>query len=297
MELVFFGSGPVAAASLKKLSSHFTIEAVVTKPQPAHHREPFPVLALAEELGLRTLTPGSKQELSELFATKPVKSKLGVVIDYGFIINQDVIDSFPLGIVNSHFSLLPEWRGADPISFAILSGQPKTGVSLMVIDAGLDTGNLITYKSLAIKPDDTTPTLTEALVELSSELLIEHLPRYASGEITPKQQPHPDRATYSRKLTKEDGVIDWHKPATQIEREIRAFIEWPKSRTIIAGREVIVTKASVVAEKLAPGVASAENKQLVIGCGEDALSIERLKPAGKPEMTVEAFLAGYGKAI
>ena len=135
MELVFFGSGPVAAASLKKLAKHFVIEAVITKPQPAHHREPFPVLALAEELGLRTLTPNSKQELSDLFSTKPVKSKLGVVIDYGFIINQDVIDSFPHGIVNSHFSLLPEWRGADPISFSILSGQQKTGVSLMVIDA------------------------------------------------------------------------------------------------------------------------------------------------------------------
>ena len=144
---------------------------------------------------------------------------------------------------------------------------------------------------------DTTPSLTEKLVELSAELLQEYLPRYYDGDISPKQQPHPDRATHSRKLTKDDGVIDWHKPAEQIEREIRAFIEWPKSRTIIAGREVIITKASVLKETLAPGVARAENKQLVIGCGTDALLIERLKPAGKQEMPVEAFLAGYGKDI
>lgn len=297
MELVFFGSGPVAAASLEKLARQFTIEAVITKPQPAHHRAPFPVLEVAKKLSLKTLTPSNKQELSALFATKPVTSRLGVVIDYGFIINQDVIDYFPLGIINSHFSLLPEWRGADPISFAILSGQPKTGVSLMVIDAGLDTGKLIAYKSLPIAPDDTTPSLTDKLVDLSAALLTEYVPRYERGEVQPKQQPHPDRATYSRKLTKEDGVIDWQKPAEQIEREIRAFIEWPKSRTIIAGREVIVTKASVIKETLAPGVAKVENKQLIVGTGNESLLIERLKPAGKQEMTTEAFLAGYGQDL
>lgn len=297
MELVFFGSGPVAAASLEKLAQQFEIEAVITKPQPPHHKEPFPVLEVAKKLALRTLTPNSKQELSELFKTKPVHSKLGVVIDYGFIINQDVIDSFPLGIVNSHFSLLPEWRGADPISFAILSGQVKTGVSLMVIDAGLDTGKLIASRSLTIKPDDTTPSLTDALVALSNELLVEFLPRYASGEVQPKQQPHPNRATYSRKLTKQDGIIDWHKPAEVIEREIRAYAEWPKSRTTLAGREVIITKATVLDMTLAPEKVIAENKQLIVGCGEGSLRIERLKPAGKQEMTAEAFLAGYSNLL
>src|SRR5689334_230622 len=108
--IVFFGSGPVAATSLAFLAEHFEVEAVVTKPQPAHHKEPFPVLELAKNLGLKVFTPSGKQELSELFASRPVTSSLGVVIDYGFIINRDVIDYFPLGIVNSHFSLLPQWR-------------------------------------------------------------------------------------------------------------------------------------------------------------------------------------------
>lgn len=295
--IVFFGSGPVAAASLELLTKEFNIEAVVTKPQPPHHKEPFPVLELAKRLGLTILTPNGKQELSELFKTKPVASQLGVVIDYGFIINQDVINYFPLGIVNSHFSLLPQWRGADPISFSILSGQPKTGVSLMVIDAGMDTGELITYKTIAIDPNDTTPSLTDKLVTLSHELLVEHLPKYIDGSLQPKAQPHPDRATYSRKLTKADGIIDWQKPAEQIEREIRAFSDWPKSRTSLAGKDIVITKARVIDKSGAPGTVSTEDKQLIIYCGAQALGIDCLKPAGKNEMTAQAFLAGYGNKL
>ena len=136
--IVFFGSGPVAAKSLELLAQNFEIEAVVTKPQPAHHKEPFPVLALSEKLGLKIFTPDGKAALSELFASNPVTSRLGIVIDYGFIINRDVINYFDLGIINSHFSLLPEWRGADPITFSILSGQKQTGISLMLIDEKMD---------------------------------------------------------------------------------------------------------------------------------------------------------------
>src|SRR4051812_14202772 len=133
--IVFFGSGPVAAKSLELLAEYCNVEAVITKPQPEHHKEPFPVLTLAKKRDFKVFTPVGKKELSDLFETKPVTSQLGIVIDYGFIINQDVIDYFPLGIINSHFSLLPEWRGADPITFAILSGQKETGVSLMLITA------------------------------------------------------------------------------------------------------------------------------------------------------------------
>jgi methionyl-tRNA formyltransferase len=291
--VVFFGSGPVAAESLQLLARDFNVEAVITKPKPPHHRGAFPVISLAEKLGIKTYLPANKRELSELFKVKPVNSRLGIVIDYGIIINQDVIDHFPLGIVNSHFSLLPEWRGADPITFAILSGQQKTGVSLMVIDAGLDTGKLITQRSLAIEPDDTTPTLTSKLIMLSHELLVEYLPRYVSGEVKPRNQPHPDRATYSRLLTKEDGLIDWQKPAVQLEREVRAFAGWPKSRTNLAGKEVIITKARATDRSGVPGTVSIDGKRLIVATGEASLIIEKLKPAGKNEMTGEAFIAGH----
>lgn len=290
--IVFFGSGPVAAASLELLAKNFTIEAVVTKPQPAHHKEVFPVLAATKKLGLRTLTPRNKHELSKLFTKRPVESRLGVVIDYGIIIGQDVIDYFPLGIVNSHFSLLPRWRGADPISFAILKGDAETGVSLMLVVEQLDEGPLLTQESLPIALDATTPSLTKQLIKLSDELLTKNLPSCVAGQL--KLVPQPSQgSTYSRKLTKDDGQIDWQKPADQLEREIRAFIEWPKSRTTLGKTEVIITKAKVFQSGLKPGEIQIEDKRLIVGTGKESLEILSLKPAGKQEMTAAAFLAGY----
>lgn len=302
--VVFFGSGPVAAESLRLLAQDFTIEAVITKPQPAHHKEPFPVLTLAHELGLKTFTPNGKAELSELFKAKPVTSRLGIVIDYGFIINQDVIDYFPLGIVNSHFSLLPEWRGADPISFSILSGQKQTGVSLMLITAGMDEGPLLAQGTHDIPVDATTPSLTSYLIKLSHSLLQNVLPKYLDGTVKARPQEAVSKMmntsaepTYSRKLTKQDGVIDWNKPAEQLEREVRAFIEWPKSRTQLAGKDIVITKATGTEGTGTPGNVTVDGKRLIVACGEQSLEIISLKPAGKNNMTAEAFIAGYGKSL
>ena len=307
--IVFFGSGPVGAESLALLAEWADVEAVVTKPQPPHHKEPFPVLVLAEQLGLKTYTPNGKKELSELVAAKPFQSRLGIVIDYGFIINQDVIDSFALGIVNSHFSLLPEWRGADPITFSILSGQAETGVSLMVITAGMDEGPLLAQAVYNIPANTTTPDLTSDLIELSDATLQEIIPAYVSGNLEPAPQqavtlaksPSP---TYSRKLSKTDSVLDFTKPAIQLEREVRAFAEWPKSRTTLAGKEVVITKSHVLNSQLAtrnsqlePGKAYVENKELHIATTDGVLVVDALKPAGKPEMTAQAFLAGYGTKL
>jgi methionyl-tRNA formyltransferase len=285
----------VATASLELLAKDFTIEAVVTKPQPAHHKAPFPVLELAKKLGPRTLTPVNKQELSDLFAKKLVKSRLGVVIDYGIIIDQAVIDYFPLGIVNSHFSLLPRWRGADPISFAILKGDAETGVSLMLIVAKLDEGPLLVQRSIPTTPDATTPSLTKDLITLSHRLLAENLPKYITGQLEPSPQPT-NGVSYSRKLTKADGQIDWDKPAYEIEREIRAFQEWPKSRVKLGSTEVIITKAKVVDGSLRPGEIKIKNKRLFVGTIKESLEILSLKPAGKKEMPAEAFLAGYNSS-
>lgn len=291
--ITFFGSGPVAAASLRLLAGDFSIEAVITKPRPPHHRGEVPVIDAAEALGLNVLTAANKQELNDLMSSRPVTSEAAVLIDFGIIVSQEVIDYFPLGIINSHFSLLPEWRGADPITFAILSGQPKTGVSLMLIDAGMDTGKLLAQKAHPIKPDATAESLTEELIALSHELLKQHLPHYLSGYLKPKAQPHQDRATYSRKLTKEDGRIDWTKPAEQIEREIRAFKQWPKSYAELGGKEVVITAARTTDESGDPGETSVQDKQLIVACGTGSLIIDSLKPAGKNEMSAEAYINGY----
>lgn len=293
--IVFFGSGPVAAKSLDFLADRFTIEAVITKAAPSHHREPAPVETLARQRNLTLLFANTKSDLDSLISEHPFQSRLGIIVDFGVIVSQATIDSFELGIINSHFSLLPRWRGADPISFAILAGDAKTGVSLMLIEPTLDTGKILVQKSLKVEPSETTPTLTNKLINLSNTLLEEYVPRYLAGNAKARAQPHPDRVTFSRKLTKEDGQLDWQRPAAQLERDIRALIDWPKSHANLAGKEVIVTKAHVSDAVLQPGEVSTKDKQLAVGTIEGSLVIDSLKPAGKNEMTAAAFLAGYGQ--
>jgi methionyl-tRNA formyltransferase len=291
--IVFFGSGPVAAASLELLSEDFTIEAVVTKPRPAHHKGDVPVIRVAESLGLPVHTVTNRRTLDELIEADPFQSKVGVLIDFGIIVSQKAIDYFPFGIVNSHFSLLPEWRGADPITFAILSGQKATGVSLMLLVQAMDEGPLLGYGVYEIAADETTPHLTDGLIKLSHALLVAIVPDYLEGSIVAQPQTTKIEPTYSRKITKEDGVINWQKTAAQLDREIRAFLDWPKSKTTLAGRDIVITRAHVVNASGEPGKVAIQNKALIVFCGENALEIDTLKPAGKQEMTGQAFLAGY----
>jgi methionyl-tRNA formyltransferase len=183
---------------------------------------------------------------------------------------------------------LPQWRGADPITFSILSGQKKTGVSLMLIEQSLDTGKLLAQRSLPIQATETAPSLTVKLIKLSNSMLVKYIPLYQSGVIRPKHQPHPDRATYSRKLKKHDGLIDQKKSALEIEREIRAYIDWPGSQTQLLDRLVIITKAHV---------SSIPKTTLDILCGDGAyLSIDELiAPSGR-RMNVSSYINGYAAA-
>ncbi len=304
ISIVFFGSGPLAAESLAFLHDTFTIEAVITKPRAAHHKGVVPVISFCEENDLNYYTPSNKMELTELFQHTHFRSSFGVVIDYGIIIAREVIDAFALGIVNSHFSLLPEWRGADPITFAVLSGQTQTGVSLMLINEKMDEGPILAQAAVAITASTNSVSLTSELVELSNALLLEILPLYAAGQIQPVPQSNTigdtHEPTYSRKLTKQDGHLDWEKPAEQLEREIRAFIEWPKSRATFGQIDAIVTDAKVLDSQ--NGIAgnmeldSATN-QLIVTCGSGRLVINRLKPAGKKEMIAADFIRGYASRI
>jgi methionyl-tRNA formyltransferase len=299
-QLVFFGTGPVAAASLDALVAHFKIEAVVTKQAPPHHRGSIPVQEVATKHNLPLMFANSARELDQRVSANPFNSQIGLVVDFGVIISKAVIDSFRLGIINSHFSLLPQWRGADPITFTVLSGQAGTGVSLMKIVEALDEGPLIAQEKIKISEDITTPELTHQLVNKSNAMLQTYLPKYIVGNLPPYEQPD-DAPTYSRKLVKEDGLIDWHKPALQLEREIRAFIEWPKSRTTLAGKDVIIIKANAEQgmknEKGIGEVFVTDSKEIGVQTGDGILLIAKLKPAGKPEMSATAFLAGYGQYL
>lgn len=288
--IVFFGSGPVALSSLILLEPAVTIEAIVTKPATeAELRHAFPEAPL--------YAVSSRKELDTLCQQQQFQSSCGILIDFGIIVSQLVIDSFARGIINSHFSLLPEWRGADPITFSILSGQKETGVSLMLLVTGMDEGPLLAQAPYDIPLTATTPQLTEELIQISDAMLKEVLPLYLAGDVQPQAQLAatigPKEPTYSRKLTKEDGRLDWTKPAATLEREVRAFSSWPYSYTTLAGKDIIVTAAEIVDDTGNPGEVRADKRTLVVCCGEQALNILRLKPAGKSEMTAQAFLAGY----
>lgn len=294
ISLVFFGSGPVAAKSLALLQHNFLIEAVVTKTTTKNE-----MAAVISDVPV--YVADNKQMLDDLFTTNNFKSTVAILIDFGVILSNKVISYFPQGIVNSHFSLLPELRGADPISFAILEGKKKTGVSLMLLVEAMDEGPILSVGMFDLDGTESSTSLTNELIQLSYRLLCENLPVYITGKIDPVTQDVVQEkfnlsVSYTRKLTKSDGVIDWRKPAVQIEREIRAFLDWPKSRTTLGDIEVIITEAKVAFienKDVATGQIKIVGNKLQVVCGKDSLLIEKLKPAGKKEMTVQAFLAGY----
>lgn len=297
--IVFFGTGPVSLFSLEGIYDHFTIEAIFTKPDrvsPGGKSHTHPVKNWANLHHIPIFQVANTAELSQSIAAQQLDSRVGLVVDFGIIIEKDVIDAFELGIINSHFSLLPRLRGADPITFAILEGLDETGVSLMRIVPAMDRGKLLTQVKYPISPTITTPELTQELGELSNRLLVRDLPRYLGGEIDPT--PQVGTPSYTRKLTKADGLIDWAKPAMQLEREVRAFIGWPGSNSPLFGREVTICNAIVVGSpctdaNTTPGSVTTHQNSIIVTCGEIThLEITHLKPSGKREMSAADFLRG-----
>ena len=292
-KIVFFGSGPVASRSLELLVKEFDINLVITKPNKPGHNDPTPVIDIANKYKIKTYLPSNRSELDDLIKSENISNKIAILIDYGIIVSQTVIDHFPLGIVNSHFSLLPKWRGADPISFSILSGDPLTGVSLMLLTKGMDEGPLLDQKEIKLLTEDNSVSLTKKLIDLSNDMLVDSIPKYINGDLKPYEQPTTEVPTYSRKLTKADGIINWSKTAKQIEQEIRAYIEWPKSHAKLVDRDIIITKAHTESGSGSVGSYYLDKTTLKYFCGEDVLIVDRLKPSGKNEMHIKSFLAGY----
>lgn len=231
----------------------------------------------------------------ELTDLRPHTAQVAVLAAYGRIIPQRVLDEFPLGIINIHPSLLPHYRGPTPIEQALLDGTEKTGVSIMHLTKGMDEGPIYKQKTLHIEKDESKAALTRRLQQLGADMLQEALPLIATGHLQPRQQPHPDRATYSHKITKTDGTLDYQKPAQVLEQEIRAYSGWPKSHTTLGSLEVVITKAHATTTDSTPtpGKILASKKQLLIGTSNDWLEITALQPLGKKEMPIQAFLAGY----
>lgn len=299
--IVFFGTEDFSLAALQALvEGGFSVAAVVTKPdspQGRGHKLTAPAVktyALAH--GITVLQPQKLTEITNYVTT--LDNPAGVLVSYGKIIPQSIIDLFTPGIVNVHPSLLPIYRGPSPIETAILDGATQTGVSIMQLDAKMDAGPIYGQTTYNLQGGESLDFLYAELGFLGNKLLVELLPAIFDGSLQPTAQQS-EKATYCSIIKKSDGIIDWHKSAEQLEREIRAYTGWPQSRTTLGGLEVIITDATVTGpfENTTPGKLSVifdtDVKTLFIGTAEGQLEITELKPLGKQKMPIQAFLAGY----
>src|SRR5271168_5246745 len=238
MKIVFMGTAELSCASLEKLAGKRSVIAVVTQPDKPKGRELklqfSPVKILAEKLKLPVLQPLKARDEKFISGLRELQPDLIVVVAYGQILPQSILDLPKFGCVNVHTSLLPKYRGASPIQSAILNGETETGVTIMKMDAGLDTGEIISQARTPILPEDNSQTLHDRLAQLGAELLVETIPDYVTGKISPKPQPA-EGASYAAKIKKEDGKIDWNEPAEKILNRLRAFTPWPGAFTFLAG--------------------------------------------------------------
>ncbi len=224
-----------------------------------------------------------------------------VVAAFGQILRREVLDLPRFGCLNVHASLLPRHRGASPIAGALLAGDQETGVTIMLMAEGLDTGDILTQRSLPIAPDDTTGTLTEKLSYLGAELLVETLPHWFAGELPPQSQDE-SQATLTRLLTKEDGSIEWNLPAETLARQVRAYSPWPGTATTWRGKTLKVLSAAAIDEmndeELPEEVGKVSlltldgKKALVVRCGQGALRLDMVQLEGKRALSAEEFVRG-----
>ena len=301
--LVFFGNERLATGLSTKtptirqlINAGYDIKAVVTNYEAPTSRKkrPLEIQQIAEENNIELIISNTPSELIEKL--KEINADAAILVAYGRIIPQSVIDVFPKGIINIHPSLLPLHRGPTPIESVILSGEQKTGTSIMQLTRGMDSGPVYCQAELLLKGSETKQELADTLLEQSADILIDILPDILSGKLQPTPQDD-DSATYDALIAKTDGVIDWNKSNYEIEREVRAYKHWPKSKTTIGNTQVVITQASVHDAEGAPGKLFIKDKSLGVYCSSGSVVIERLIPSGKNEMDSQSFLAGYKNTL
>ena len=295
MKLIFAGTPEFAAVSLDALLvARHEVTLVLTQPDRPAGRglkpQPSAVKQLALQRGLPVFQPASLKDPQTQAAIAAERPEAMVVAAYGLLLPPAVLDLPPRGCVNVHASLLPRWRGAAPIQRALLAGDAQTGVTIMQMDPGLDTGAILSREPLVIAPDDTTGTLHDRLAALGARLLVKTL------EANPTPQPQDAAAaTYAARINKQEAEIDWRRPAAEIERQVRAFNPAPGASTRLDGAVLKIWRAHEESGNAgAAGVVSvAEPDGIVVGCGAGSLRITELQRAGGKRMPVQAFLAGF----
>ena len=294
MRILFMGTAELACPSLEAVSRLHQHEVVgaITQPDRPKGRDPRPapppVKIVAQRLNIPIHQPEKVREPVALDAIRAAQPDLIVIVAYGQILPKAILDIPPHGCVNVHTSLLPRWRGAAPIQYAILHGDRETGVSTMFINERMDAGDVILQRSEPIRPDDTAATLQDRLGALGGALLVETVALITGGQ-PPRRPQDESQATYAKKLSKDDGRIDWNKSAVEIERQVRAFNPRPSAFTILDDTMLKLWKVETLdRDDLAPGV-------LLDGCigtGQGALRLVELQPAGGKRMNFEAFRRG-----
>ena len=297
------GTAELSCNTLRALmeSPEFQLAAVVTQPDRPKGRElklqPSPVKELALQANLPVLQPERARDETFLVALRDLRPDLVVVAAYGQILPRSILDLPRFGCLNVHTSLLPRYRGAAPIQWAILNGDPETGVTIMKMDAGLDTGNILTQAATPIHPEDTSETLHGRLAALGAELLVRTIPDYVAGKVVSRPQPT-EGVSHAPKIKKQDGHVDWNQPARSIWNRVRGLVPWPGAFTFLPGQPqphlLKIWQAEPAQSAGLPGeVLQADKTGILVGCGRDALRILVLQREGGRRLTAQEFLAGH----
>jgi methionyl-tRNA formyltransferase len=302
LKIIFMGTAELSCASLERLARapQAHIVAVVTQPDKPQGRQlklqAPQVKVLAQNFNLPVLQPPKARDEHFISQLRELQPDLIVVVAYGHILPPAILELPRFGCINVHTSLLPKYRGAGPIQWAIANGETETGVTIMKMDAGMDTGPVLAQKRTQIAPQDDSSTLYNRLARLGAELLLETIPDYVSGKIQPK--PQSEDSSYAPKIKKEDGQIDWKLPAQTILNRLRAFMLWPGAFTFLKSEAkpclLKIWKAEVVEKSGKPGeILSANSSGITVACGSEALNIFELQREGGRRLRAEEFLAGH----
>jgi len=297
--IVFLGTPDFAAPFLHALHENgFSPVLVITQPDEPTGRkqilQPPAVKVVAQTIGVPVVQPKNKKELREI--VQEYKPDVCVLVAYGRLIPQDILDIPRFGFINAHPSLLPKYRGSSPVQYTLLNQETETGLSLMVLDAEMDQGPILAQERLNVSPHDTNEILHQKLALLGSRMLINILPRYLDGTIKPKPQDHA-KATLTKMINRENGLVDWSKAAEAIYAQLRAFTPWPGIFSNFNGKRLKIKDLSVLEgnySTLKPGTVFIEpNGSPAVQCGLGAVSLNIVQPEGKNEMSGADFLRGY----
>lgn len=301
MRICFFGTPEAAVPALRALhaAADVTVAAVVTNPDRPSGRgnrlAPSPVKRAALSAGVAVLQPRRAREVAPELRALEVDAC--AVVAYGALLPPEILAAGGHGFVNLHFSLLPAWRGAAPVQAALLAGDTETGVTCFVLDAGMDTGPVLSSARTVIAPGETAGELVARLAELGAPLLVDAVRGLVTGTLHPVPQDD-RRATYAPKIADADARLDWSRAAETIERAVRAYNPAPGAHTVLAGRRLKVHRAAAVdapTSDAPPGTVVRAGRQAVAQCGAGGLRLDQVQPAGRPRMDGLALLNGYGR--